>query len=64
MARPVLPDPPLGDGVIALRGFASCDVGALVAICQDPEIPRWTLACAEIGDMLDAPARGRLRPDG
>jgi RimJ/RimL family protein N-acetyltransferase len=38
-----LPDPPLSDGVIALRGFRSTDVAALVEACQDPEIPRFTL---------------------
>jgi RimJ/RimL family protein N-acetyltransferase len=38
-----LPDPPLSDGVIALREFESTDVAALVAACQDPEIPRFTL---------------------
>jgi RimJ/RimL family protein N-acetyltransferase len=36
------PDPPLGDGVITLRAMTSADVDALVAACQDPEIPRWT----------------------
>ena len=36
------PDPPLGDGVITLRAKTDGDVDALVAICQDPEIPRWT----------------------
>jgi RimJ/RimL family protein N-acetyltransferase len=38
-----LPDPPLSDGVIALRAFESTDVAALVEACQDPEIPRFTL---------------------
>jgi RimJ/RimL family protein N-acetyltransferase len=37
-----LPDPPLSDGVVALRAYADADISALVAICQDPEIPRWT----------------------
>jgi RimJ/RimL family protein N-acetyltransferase len=37
------PDPPLSDGVVALRGFQSTDVAALVEACQDPEIPRFTL---------------------
>lgn len=42
---PVLiqPEPPLSDGVVALRGFESTDVDALVEACQDPEIPRFTL---------------------
>lgn len=38
-----LPDPPLSDGVVALRGFDSGDIDALVAALQDPAIPRWTL---------------------
>ena len=36
------PDPPLTDGVITLRAHRPPDVDALVAICQDPAIPRWT----------------------
>jgi RimJ/RimL family protein N-acetyltransferase len=36
------PDPPLTDGVITLRAHRPADVDALVAICQDPAIPRWT----------------------
>src|SRR3954466_5430595 len=32
----------LSDGVITLRRAAEADVPALVAACQDPEIPRWT----------------------
>jgi RimJ/RimL family protein N-acetyltransferase len=36
------PDPPLSDGVITLRAKTGDDVDALVAICSDPEIPRWT----------------------
>jgi len=36
------PDPPLTDGVITLRAHRREDVDPLVAICQDPEIPRWT----------------------
>jgi RimJ/RimL family protein N-acetyltransferase len=36
------PDPPLGDDVITLRPKDRGDVDALVAICQDPEIARWT----------------------
>jgi RimJ/RimL family protein N-acetyltransferase len=30
------------DGDIALRPFAEDDVPAIVAACQDPDIPRWT----------------------
>ena len=36
------PDPPLSDGVVTLRAKTKDDVDALLAICQDPEIPRWT----------------------
>ena len=50
MARLTLPDPPLGDGVITLRGFESTDVAPIVEICQDPEIPRWTLVPSPYGD--------------
>jgi RimJ/RimL family protein N-acetyltransferase len=38
-----LPDPPLSDGVVALRGWTPADVPALVEACQDPEIARRTL---------------------
>jgi RimJ/RimL family protein N-acetyltransferase len=36
------PDPPLTDGVVALRPFTEADVRDVSACCQDPEIPRWT----------------------
>jgi RimJ/RimL family protein N-acetyltransferase len=36
------PDPPLSDDMITLRPKGRGDVDALVAICQDPEISRWT----------------------
>src|SRR3954454_5449276 len=36
------PDPPLSDGVITLRPKRREDVETLTAICQDPEISRWT----------------------
>ena len=32
----------LSDGVVRLRLMAEADVGAVVAACQDPDIPRWT----------------------
>jgi RimJ/RimL family protein N-acetyltransferase len=38
-----LPDPPLTDGVVTLRGWRESDVQDLFAACQDPEIPRWTI---------------------
>ena len=50
-----LPDPPLSDGSIALRGFEGDDVEALVAALQDPEIPRWTLVPSPYG-VADARA--------
>jgi len=43
MHRIELPDPPLTDGVVTLRGWREGDVDDLFAACQDPEIPRWTL---------------------
>jgi RimJ/RimL family protein N-acetyltransferase len=36
------PDRPFGDDLITLRTFSMNDVDAVVALCQDPEIPRWT----------------------
>jgi RimJ/RimL family protein N-acetyltransferase len=37
------PDPPLSDGVVTLRPPNQSDRATIVAACQDPEIPRWTL---------------------
>jgi RimJ/RimL family protein N-acetyltransferase len=34
--------PTLTDGVVTLRALREGDVPAIVAACQDPEIPRWT----------------------
>jgi RimJ/RimL family protein N-acetyltransferase len=34
--------PTLSDGVIGIRPLREADVPAIVAACQDPEIPRWT----------------------
>ena len=34
--------PTLTDGVVGVRPLAPGDVPAIVAACQDPEIPRWT----------------------
>jgi len=51
VAALTLPDPPLSDGVITLRGFESSDVPTIVAICQDPEIPRWTLVPSPYGEQ-------------
>lgn len=38
-----LPDPPLDDGTVALRGFDEDDASSVATACQDPEIPRWTI---------------------
>jgi RimJ/RimL family protein N-acetyltransferase/nitrite reductase/ring-hydroxylating ferredoxin subunit len=35
------PNPPLSDGVIALRPFRAEDAPDIAAACQDPEIQRW-----------------------
>lgn len=35
------PNPPLRDGVIAVRPFRPDDVEAIVAACQDPDTQRW-----------------------
>jgi ribosomal-protein-alanine N-acetyltransferase len=35
------PNPPLSDGVIAVRPFRADDAPAITAACQDLEIPRW-----------------------
>lgn len=41
--RPILlPDPPLSDGVVALRAWRREDAPALVAAWADPEVRRWT----------------------
>jgi RimJ/RimL family protein N-acetyltransferase len=38
-----LPDPPLRDDVVELRPWRLDDMSDVVAACQDPEIPRWTM---------------------
>jgi RimJ/RimL family protein N-acetyltransferase len=41
--RPIeFPVEGLSDGVVRLRVMAEADLPAIVAACQDPEIPRWT----------------------
>jgi RimJ/RimL family protein N-acetyltransferase len=45
-----LPAAPLRDGVVALRGFGDHDLPAIVAACQDPEIPRWTTVPSPYGE--------------
>jgi RimJ/RimL family protein N-acetyltransferase len=39
---PAITPPTLSDGVISVRPLRADDVPAIVAACQDPEIPRWT----------------------
>jgi RimJ/RimL family protein N-acetyltransferase len=53
-----LPDPPLSDGIVALRCWIAADVPAIVEACQDPEIPRWTLVPSPYGE---ADARAYLK---
>ena len=38
------PDPPLTDGVVALRGWRDADAGAIAAMMEEAEIARWTRA--------------------
>ncbi len=42
MTKIVLPADPLVEGTTALRAWRDSDLPAIVAACQDPEIPRWT----------------------
>ncbi len=36
------PDPPLGDGAVALRPWQDADLDVMVAICSDPDVARFT----------------------
>ena len=36
------PDPPLGEGEIALRPWRDEDIDAMVALCSDPDVARFT----------------------
>jgi RimJ/RimL family protein N-acetyltransferase len=38
------PDPPLTDGVVALRGWRDADAAAIAAMMDEPEIARYTRA--------------------
>ena len=43
MTRPiVLPDPPLSGGRVTLREWRGSDVPAIVAMCRDPDVIRFT----------------------
>jgi RimJ/RimL family protein N-acetyltransferase len=39
---PAIAAPTLSDGTVGVRRMREADVPAIVAACQDPEIPRWT----------------------
>ena len=54
----VLPAEALVDGPTALRPWRDSDLAAIVAACQDPEIPRWTMVPEPYGE---ADAREYLR---
>ena len=41
-ALAVAPTAPLSDGVVTLRPWREADLPAIVAVCDDPEIARWT----------------------
>ena len=53
-ARFFFPDPPLTDGVVALRRLVDADVPALVEACQDPDIKRFTSAIPDPYHEADA----------
>ena len=38
------PDPPLSDGIVALRAWRDTDAGAIAAMMDEPAIARWTRA--------------------
>jgi RimJ/RimL family protein N-acetyltransferase len=49
--RPIeFPVEGLSDGVVRLRLMAEADLPAIVAACQDPEIPRWTRVPEHYGE--------------
>jgi RimJ/RimL family protein N-acetyltransferase len=48
--RIVLPPEGLVDPPTALRAWRDTDVAGLVAACQDPEIPRWTMVPEPYGE--------------
>ncbi len=66
MAAIEFPVEGITDGEITLRLHAEADVPAIVAACQDPEIPRWTRVPEAYGEedartwlRQEAVARGR-----
>jgi RimJ/RimL family protein N-acetyltransferase/GrpB-like predicted nucleotidyltransferase (UPF0157 family) len=68
MSEIPFPDPPLNDGVVALRPWAAADADDIARCCQDPEIPRWTHVPSPYGRedaqmFLAESERSRLRGD-
>src|SRR4051812_2967875 len=63
MPEILLPDPPLDDGVVLLRRLEWPDVPAIVAACNDPEIPRWTELPSPYTDRDAHEYLVRLEPD-
>ena len=58
----------LSDGRIRLRLHADADIPAIIAACQDPEIPRWTrvpepYSEADARGWLEQESRGRSLGD-
>lgn len=51
MSRLALPAEPLADGATSLRPWRDSDAPALVGICRDPEIVRWTSVPENYGDF-------------
>jgi RimJ/RimL family protein N-acetyltransferase len=56
----------ISDGEVRLRLHADSDIPAIVAACQDPEIPRWTRVPEPYGEAdargwLEQESRGRSR---
>jgi RimJ/RimL family protein N-acetyltransferase len=43
------PEPPLSDGIVALRMLREDDVPSMVSHCRDPEMQRWTLVPSPYG---------------
>jgi RimJ/RimL family protein N-acetyltransferase len=51
LSRPIeFPVEGIGDGEIRLRLLAESDLPALIELCQDPEIPRWTRVPSPYGE--------------
>jgi RimJ/RimL family protein N-acetyltransferase len=63
-----VPDPPLADGVVALRAFTPDDIGWVTEACSDPAIPRFTLVpepyeAAHAREWIDGLPGERARRD-